>query len=225
MNKFEEYCRDKLITELFIQKFIIYKSDILIIVIGIMTLNEQQLLARIKKEAKNKQIYVVHNLQNYQTHEQVKDYIENTLKNWFECWRKYLSKIFKKWKRNWRIIIVKLMNIIINQLLIFLKKKIVKKRQKFSIINECKKFLKDLSEEIIEEKINENSISVEEIDDNNDKICIQNQENITLKKFMIDEMGYILWRKNKKFIITYSRLLFIYIWRTSKWRYWNWRRF
>jgi len=41
-NKFEEYCRDKLITELFIQKFIIYKSDILIIVIGIMTLNEQQ---------------------------------------------------------------------------------------------------------------------------------------------------------------------------------------
>jgi hypothetical protein len=68
----------------------------------------------------------------------------------------------------------------------------VKKRQKFSIINECKKFLKDLSEEIIEEKINENSISVEEIDDNNDKIYIKNQENITLKKFVIDEMGYTL---------------------------------
>ena len=78
------------------------------------------------------------------------------------------------------------MNIIINRLLIFLKKKIVKKRQKFSIINECKKFLKDLSEEIIEEKINENSINVEEIDDNNDKIYIKNQENITLKKFLID---------------------------------------
>ena len=68
----------------------------------------------------------------------------------------------------------------------------MKKRQKFSIINECKKFLKDLKEEIIEEKINENSISVEEIDDNNDKIYIKNQENITLKKFVIDEMGYIL---------------------------------
>ena len=36
-------------------------------------------------------------------------------------------------------------------------------------------------------------------------------------------MDYTLWRKNKKFIRTYSRLLFIYIWRTSKWRYWNWR--
>ena len=45
------------------------------------------------------------------------------------------------------------MNIILYQLLIFLKKKTVKTRQKFSIINECKKFLKDLSEEIIEEKI------------------------------------------------------------------------
>ena len=101
------------------------------------------------------------------------------------------------------------MNIIIYQLLIFLKKKTVKTRQKFSIINECKKFLKDLSEEIIEEKINENSISVEEIDDNNDKIYIKNQENITLKKFVIDEMGYTLWRKNKKFSRTYSRLFFI----------------
>ena len=111
------------------------------------------------------------------------------------------------------------MNIIINQLLIFLKKKTVKKRQKFSIINECKQFLKDLSEEIIEEKINENSISVEEIDDNNDKIYIKNQENITLKKFVINEMVYILWRKNKKLSRTYSRLLFIYILRISKWRY------
>ena len=70
----------------------------------------------------------------------------------------------------------------------FLKKVMegVKSRKTFHIINECKKFLKDLSEEIIEEKINENSISVEEIDDNNDKIYIKNKENITLKKFVID---------------------------------------
>ena len=80
------------------------------------------------------------------------------------------------------------MNIIINQLLIFLKKKTVKKRLKFSIINECKKFLKDLSEEIIQEIINENSISVKEIDDNNDKIYIKNQEN----------RRYWNWRRFKK---------------------------
>ena len=97
-NKFEEYCRDKLITELFIQKFIIYKSDILIIVIGNITLNEQQLLARIKTEAKNKQIYVVHNLQNFQTHEQVNDYIENTLKNLYDI--NIEENIYQKFLRN-----------------------------------------------------------------------------------------------------------------------------
>ena len=76
----------------------------------------------------------------------------------------------------------------------FLKKEMegVKTREKFPIIDECKKFLKNLSEEIIEEKINEESICVEEIDKNNDKIYIKNLETITLKKFVIDEMGYTL---------------------------------
>ena len=182
-----------------------------------MTLNEQQLLARIKKEAKNKQIYIVHNLQNYQTHEQVKDYIENTLKNLFdinveeniyqkflksenETEENYFTKYFiEKGKsgedeKNCTVHLILVndyseINEYYNKPTInFLKKEMetVKTRHKFSIINECKKFLKDLSEEIIEEKINENSISVEEIDDNNDKIYIQNQENITLKKFVID---------------------------------------
>ena len=223
-SKFEEYCRDKLITELFIQKFIINKSDILIIVIGNMTLNEQQLLARIKKEAKNKQIYVVHNLQNYQTHEQVDDYIENTLKNLFdinieeniyqkfikdekESNEKYFTKYFiEKGKSSneddkkcpVHLILVNdysEINKYYNKPTInFLKKEMegVKTREKFPIIDECKKFLKNLSEEIIEEKINEESICVEEIDKNNDKIYIKNLETITLKKFVIDEMGYTL---------------------------------
>ena len=220
-NKFEEYCRDKLITELFIQKFIIYKSDILIIVIGNMTLNEQQLLARIKKEAKNK--FVVHNLQNFQTHEQVEDYIENTLKNLFDIniaentYQKFLknengikedyfSKYFIEKGKNGEdeknntvhLILVNdysEINVYYNKPTInFLKKEMegVKSRKKFPIINECKKFLKDLSEEIIEEKINDESIWVDEIDKNNDKIYIKNQQNITLKKFVINEMGYTL---------------------------------
>ena len=222
-NKFEEYCRDKLITELFIQKFIIYKSDILIVVIGIMTLNEQQLLARIKKEAKNKQIYVIHNLQNYQTHEQVNDYIENTLKNLFdinieeniyqkflknenETEQTYFTKYFiekgksgeDEQKAPVHLILVNdysEINEYYNKPTInFLKKEMesVKTRQKFPIINECKQFLIQLSEEIIEEKINKSSISVEEVDKDNDKIYINNLENITLKKFVIDEMGYTL---------------------------------
>ena len=82
--EFEQYSRDKLITEFFLQKFIIWKSDVLILVIGNISLTEQKLLLRIKKEVKsldkNKQIFVIHNLKNYSTDEQVDNYIENTLK-------------------------------------------------------------------------------------------------------------------------------------------------
>ena len=54
----------------------------MILVIGNITLNEQKLLTRIKKEAgKDKNIFVVHNLQNFNTKEQVDDYINGTLKN------------------------------------------------------------------------------------------------------------------------------------------------
>ena len=78
----EKCLRDKLITEKFLEEFIIHTSDVLILVVGNITLNEQKILTRIKnslqKEKKN--IYVIHNLQNYQRKEQVEDYIENTLK-------------------------------------------------------------------------------------------------------------------------------------------------
>lgn len=37
-----------------------------------------------------------------------------------------------------------------------------------------------------------NQFWVDEIDKNNDKIYIRNQQNITLKKFVIDEMDYTL---------------------------------
>ena len=82
--EFEQYSRDKLITEFFLQKFIIWKSDVLILVVGNISLTEQKLLLRIKKEVKsldkNKQIFIIHNLKDYSTEEQVNDYIENNLK-------------------------------------------------------------------------------------------------------------------------------------------------
>ena len=79
-RNFEEHLRDKLISEFFKQNFIIYKANILIVVVGIITLNEQQLLNSVIKKVKNKQIFVIHNLKYFVTKEQVDDYIENTLK-------------------------------------------------------------------------------------------------------------------------------------------------
>ena len=82
---FREKSREKLITELFLQNYIINNSDILIIVVGILTYSEQKLLNRIKTEfiKKNKKIdkplFIIHNLMTYETIAQVEEYIDDCL--------------------------------------------------------------------------------------------------------------------------------------------------
>ena len=87
---FREKSREKLITELFLQNYIINNSDILIIVIGILTYSEQKLLNKIKTEIiktkkKNKTnidkplILIIHNLMTYTLVEQIEDYIKDIL--------------------------------------------------------------------------------------------------------------------------------------------------
>ena len=84
--EFEKYSRINLITEFFLQNFIIWKSDILILLLGNISLNEQKILSRVKAEVEsmdeNKQIYNIHNLKDYSSEVQVNDYIENTLKKY-----------------------------------------------------------------------------------------------------------------------------------------------
>lgn len=77
---------DKTLTEYFIQNFIIQKSNILLVVVGILNYPEQKLLNRIKTENKNKfknatppPLFVIHNLQTFSLKKQVEDYIEETL--------------------------------------------------------------------------------------------------------------------------------------------------
>ena len=82
-NLFKEKSREKLITEFFLQNYIINNSDILIIVVGIMTYSEQKLLNKIKIQLKNsktyKNVFVVHNLMTYTKMDQVYEYIEKIL--------------------------------------------------------------------------------------------------------------------------------------------------
>lgn len=77
---------DKTLTEYFIQNFIIQKSNILIVVVGILNYPEQKLLNRIKTENKNKfkhstppPLFVIHNLNTFSLKKQVEDYINETL--------------------------------------------------------------------------------------------------------------------------------------------------
>ena len=77
---------DKTLSEYFIQNFIIQKSNILIVVIGILNYPEQKLLNRIKTENKNKfknsnppPLFVIHNLQIFSLKKQVTDYVKEVL--------------------------------------------------------------------------------------------------------------------------------------------------
>ena len=82
----EEYIklyRDKTQTENFIQNLILTLSEMLIIVVGKLTFNEQRLINRIKNvlsdQKSKKTIFILHNLFNFQTKKQVEEYIEDTL--------------------------------------------------------------------------------------------------------------------------------------------------
>ena len=76
---FREKAKEKLVKEIFLQDYILYNSNIIIIVIGILTFFEQTLLNRIRNEISrnkiNKPLFIIHNLMTYTTEEQVEDYI------------------------------------------------------------------------------------------------------------------------------------------------------
>ena len=80
---FREKSREKLITELFLQNYIINNSDVLIAVVGILTYSEQKLLMKIKKEIErskiNTPLFIIHNLITYTSVQQVQEYIDDFL--------------------------------------------------------------------------------------------------------------------------------------------------
>ena len=80
---FKEKSADKSITEIFLQNYIVYNSNIIIIVVGILTHSEQKLINRIRNEISrkriNKPLFIIHNLMTYTTEEQVEDYIKEVL--------------------------------------------------------------------------------------------------------------------------------------------------
>jgi len=87
-KEYENLYKDKTQTENFIQNLILYLSDMLLIVVGKITFNEQRLINKIKKEielgirdeGRKKQIFIIHNLSNFLTKAQVEEHIKNTLK-------------------------------------------------------------------------------------------------------------------------------------------------
>ena len=84
----ERIAKDKTLTELFLQNFIISSCDMLFLVVGVLTYPEQKLLNRIEKTLKTllnkkifKKLYVIHNLESFVEINQVESYIDEYLKH------------------------------------------------------------------------------------------------------------------------------------------------
>ena len=92
---FKENAKDKIVTELFLEHFIIKVSDILLLVVGKLTYSEQLLINKIKVESQRQnkgRIFIVHNLQEFRLVDQVEKYIKEYL---LKC------STFDLKKRNW----------------------------------------------------------------------------------------------------------------------------
>ena len=222
-NIFANKSRDVIQLELFLQNFIIKYSDILILILGKLTINEQKLLLKVRTHIKNvkrkEPLIVIHNLKDFETKDQVEDYLENTLKKSSTFTLKEndevnLDNVESKWKYYFEPKAEpKIYHLIYgkkgseagafynNKTLKFIYDLITSNPDKecFDPIKCVKEYFSEISETILDNKINEDEI-IDSRDINNE--CGKNNTNeitkimlkdsnkkITLKKCLIDELG------------------------------------
>ena len=212
---FREKSREKLITELFLQNYIINNSDILIIVVGILTYSEQKLLNRIKTEIlklkknnkiSHKPIYIIHNLITYKTKDQVEEYINDFLLKSATFDLKKGHKIgttekevvgsYYYEKLNQEIFHLIFAhdgsdagNIYNKFTLDFIEKSYqsVINLKSYDVIETVKNYFINLSKDIFEKT--EKPITIDNFENENNLIKLKTA-NITLKKCLIDELGF-----------------------------------
>ena len=211
---FQEKSREKLITEIFLQNYIIYNSNILIIVIGQLTYSEQKLLNRIRNEIKrnriNKPLFIIHNLITLTTEQQVEEYIKDTLLKSvtfnLEEGHKITTKTSTKsgkyfYEKNTDPKVFHLLfanegseaGKIYNEFTLqFLENnyQIVTDLKPFDVVLTIKERFSKISKDIMEET---ESI---EFDSNEEIIKLNNPKDIILKKCLIDELGFSNLKSN-----------------------------
>jgi len=211
---FREKSREKLITELFLQNYIIHNSDILIVVVGILTYSEQKLLNKIKTEIErekltDKPLFIIHNLITYSSIEQVEDYIKEYLLNsvTFNLKEGHYTSTKRENKTGKYFyeqgVSQKIFHLIFanegseagnyynNLTLDFLENsyQTVTNLKPFDVINTVKKRFVSISKEILEKT--EKDLSENDFDDSNKNIIIlKEKSNVALKKCLIDELGF-----------------------------------
>ena len=214
---FKEKSREKLITELFLQNYIINTGDILIVVVGILTYSEQKLLNRIRTEIQRaklkKTLYVIHNLITYTSVDQVQEYIEDYLLKSATFHLEKGEKVSTSAKQDsgdyyyeknsdphiYHLIYAnegsEAGNYYNNYTLKIIENSYLNVTDliNFDIIESIKNRFIDVSKEIIENN-NDNQLTIDDFcnndNDNNKYIKLKDEKEITLKKCLIDELGF-----------------------------------
>ena len=230
-KEYENLYKDKTQTENFIQNLILYLSDMLLIVVGKITFNEQRLINKIKKEIelgnvdenKKKQIFIIHNLINFQTKKQVEEHIKNTLLKSASFKLTETKDINKSQEKKEEIFyfvenesVFQTFHLIMaregteagdyyNQYTYdFLKEKFnnFTLRTPLSIIEEVKNRFVDWSTDLLEEKIEQDNIEILKDEKNGfEKSYVfktKEGENKTIipKACISDELGFSIYRSN-----------------------------
>ena len=215
IDLFKEKSKEKIITELFLQDYIIYNSDILIVVVGILTYSEQKILNKIKTKLKREKsfiksynnLFIIHNLMTFTTVQQVETYINQTLlkSSTFQLEKnmKITTKIggqtgvcYYEKNSNPRIFHLIFANeyseagrYYNDYTLSFIEKsfELNTDLKGFDIVETVKERFKIESKDIIELPQNEEIIFYE---NSKTLIKLQSPKTLTLKKFFIDELGF-----------------------------------
>ena len=224
---FREKSREKLITELFLQNYIVNNSDILIVVVDSLSFSEQKLLMKVKREMERSKrtipLYIIHNLKTFVSKEQVKDYIENTLlksatftlekgnnistelkENKDEVYNYYeidqdkdkSQKIFHLIYANESSPAGKIYN---PYALNFIERSYqnITGLQPFDVIGSIKERYIKVSKDIIEKTEKDERVTMESFDDTDSNLIkLKNENEIILKKCLIDELGFSNFKAN-----------------------------
>ena len=209
---FREKSREKLITELFLQNYIIHNSDILIVVVGILSYSEQKLLNKIKSEIQrlkcNKSLFVIHNLITYTTIKQVNEYIDSYLLKSASFKLEKRNEITTDTGDNQKLYFYekncdqKIFHLIyanegseagfhFNKFtLSFLETEFqrVTDLKPFDAIETVKERFIDMSKEILE--IMEEPLTIKDFDLDKNAIRLNKSKKVVLKKCLIDELGF-----------------------------------
>ena len=223
LEKLAEKSRDKLLTEFFLQNYIVRYSDLLIIVVGILTFSEQKLINKIQNTYSNfnkkGKLIVIHNLQSYVTIEQVKTYISETLfkSDTFNLKSQYkVSKERTSGKTNkndqWCYYYEPKSNPQTIHL-IFAREKspagnfynqmsiqhiydilnTINEKEPLNLIQNIKELFMNISSQILETQINDKDI---EFKDDKIKLNITKNGELKLKKCSINELGFNKFSSN-----------------------------